>query len=141
MSSDSISTNYTQAGSAGVSISIKDPYLTLSDTDYVTVQDEFGCPGDPSCVETGPASIDSLVINPNIVNQGESCYLAWTTSEYTTTCTLITSLGDISVTTSSEGYAVDPGQYTLTCQNDDEEAEVITAGPVSCILNPDVKDQ
>ena len=140
--SDLLSVLYNTPGSAEVTIEIEDPYLYLSGNDLVTIQDENGCPGGVDCdVEVNPPAIDSFTIDPSIVNTGEYCYLSWATSVDTTACTLITQSGEESVDTSSEGYAVSPGQYSISCQNGAEEPETALAGPLTCLLNPNVKER
>jgi hypothetical protein len=135
---------YTEKGSASVDISINDGYLILNDSDSVYVQDELGCPGSPGC-EDGPpgiAAIDSFTVQSQIVNEGDNpCSLSWDTSVDTAVCTLSTPSGDVNVATSTTDYEVGLGIYSLTCHNGAQPPQVVEAGPISCILNPDVKER
>jgi hypothetical protein len=134
---------YSEAGTARVTITINDGYWPIESSRSVFVQNEVGCPGSPGCIgnSLGVATIDDFSSPQNIVNEGGQCMLSWDTSIGTEVCTLITPSGNVSVATSTESYGVDPGTYSLTCHNGAEPPQVVTEGPISCILNPNVKER
>lgn len=147
---DKISTSYSESGSALVAIVVQDSYTSLTESSSVTVSPPVcveecnPCPTEEICdneVTIDDPEITTFSIDPLFVNNNdEQCSLSWETNDQTESCELDTPSGiiDLGTATSSAGYLVDIGEYTLRCIN--YAPEETRAGPLSCILNPDLRE-
>lgn len=143
-----ISASYSATGDASVTVTIEDPFVTLSDTAIVTVgQEECVTECEPCVLEEGEEycdnenpndnpGVDTFTINPSVANTNNLCTLTWSTNENVKTC----ELNGVSVATSTTPITqeVSPGVYVLSCVN--YAPELVTVGPLTCLSNPDFKE-
>lgn len=113
--------------------------------------DDTQCPANQTCSYLGLCEIPEpeftlLEIDPSVINltEGERCGLSWTV-DYADSCTLYknnVAMPD-NVGTSTQNYEIEPGTYTIVCQNVNElgATTTVTGGPVRCLLNPNIREQ
>lgn len=134
-----------------VTVTVEDEFKKLTDTAFVTIggtctDDDCLVFCDPSLlpedcdngIEIDNPEISNFTISSGIANENDSCYLSWTTNEMTESCVLKNNNEDTDVPTNRTNYPVGPGTYTLICAN--YAPEIITAGPRTCLQNPDLRE-
>jgi hypothetical protein len=92
------------------------------------------------CVYPPPEFTQELFLDPGVVNTGEQCNLKWTVDE-ADSCILYKNgnVYDSNAATTTPGVSVDPGTYTILCEN--EVGVSVTGGPVRCLVNPNIREQ
>jgi hypothetical protein len=115
------------------SISIKE-CLTNEDclNGEICSQDTF------TCVIPPPVFLTPLGLDPSIVNEGEQCGLSWIVED-ADTCMLYKNGEIINADAgTSTNMDVDPGTYTIRCEN--ILGDAVNAGPVKCLVNPEIRE-
>lgn len=96
-----------------------------------------------TCELPPPVFTSPLTLNPGVTNEGGTCGLSWIVDS-ADSCILYKNsvpidLQDLENTTSVD-MQVDPGTYTILCENPETEFTV-TGGPVRCLVNPNIREQ
>ncbi len=96
-----------------------------------------------TCLLPPPVFITPLTLDRSLINTGNYCRLKWTVSD-ADSCVLYKNNIPINTeapvtTEGTEGESVDPGTYTILCEN--ENGLSVTGGPVRCLVNPNIKEE
>lgn len=96
-----------------------------------------------TCELPPPVFTSPLTLNPGVTNEGGTCGLSWIVDS-ADSCILYKNsvpmdLQDLEDTTNGD-LQVDPGTYTILCENPETEFSV-TGGPVRCLVNPNIREQ
>lgn len=128
------------SANASCSISIKQCVTDLDCADlgfpsgYICNNQTF------TCVFPPPVFITPLSLDPGIVNEGEQCGLSWTVSSADSCMVYKNGQIYLSEESSSATIDVDPGTYVVRCENSTTN-ESVTAGPVRCLVNPEIREE
>ncbi len=118
------------------------------------------CPGENICNNlTGMCTLPipifnkNLTLDQNVINKGGTCNLSWNV-DMAHTCTLYRNNSPMQIFGPGIGNSnpeperiegnmgVQPGTYTMTCVSGEGANQTTqTSGPVTCLVNPDIREQ
>ncbi|MFA7193491.1 MAG: hypothetical protein WC087_01065 [Candidatus Paceibacterota bacterium] len=98
-----------------------------------------------TCELPPPVFTSPLTLTTGVANEGGTCGLSWVVDS-ADSCILYRNSVPMDLesleleNTTSVDMDVEPGTYTIRCENPETEFSV-TGGPVRCLVNPDIREQ
>ncbi len=111
---------------------------TNSDCLALGFSEDYICNSEFTCALPPPIFLMPLGLDPSIVKEGAQCGMSWIVDE-ADSCIIYRNGEVYEANAPAAGdIDVDPGTYTISCEN--TAGAVANAGPVRCLVNPEIRE-